>query len=42
MNLGLIRQIGTAKETKGTGTVPISQFTIIGRVVAWIIEKSEF
>ena len=39
MNLGLIRQIGTAKETKGTGTVPISQFTIIGRVVAWIIES---
>ena len=39
VNMGLIRQIGTAKETKGTGTVDIFQFTIIGRVVAWIVES---
>jgi hypothetical protein len=39
VNMGLIRQVGTAKETKGTGTVDIYQFTIIGRVVAWIVES---
>jgi hypothetical protein len=32
-------QIGIAKETKGNGTVPIFQFTIIGHVVAWVVES---
>src|SRR5919202_1840444 len=39
VNMGLLRHVGTAKETKGTGTVDIFQFTIIGRVVAWIVES---
>ena len=39
VDMGLIRQVATAKQTKGTGTVPIFQFTIIGRVVSWIVES---
>lgn len=39
INLGLIVQTGWEKETKGTGTVPIFQFTIIGQFVAWIVES---
>jgi hypothetical protein len=37
--LGLIEQIGTAKQTKGTGPVPIFQFTPVGHVIAWILES---
>jgi len=37
--LGLIEQIGTAKQTKGTGTVRIFQFTPVGHVIAWILES---
>ncbi|HET7285201.1 MAG TPA: hypothetical protein VFI70_10990 [Nitrososphaeraceae archaeon] len=32
-------QIGTAKETKGSGTVSIFQFTIAGHVVTWVVES---
>ena len=39
VNWGLMVQIGIAKETKGNGTVPIFQFTIIGHVVAWVVES---
>jgi len=39
VNIGLLAQTGTAKETKGSGTVPIYQFTSIGNVVAWIVES---
>lgn len=39
VNLGLIDQIGWAKESKGNGTVPIFHFTIFGNVIAWIIES---
>jgi hypothetical protein len=38
VNLGLIDQIEWAKESKGNGTVPIFHFTIVGNVMAWIIE----
>jgi hypothetical protein len=37
VNIGLLGQTGTAKETKGSGTVPTYQFTSIGNVVAWIV-----
>ena len=40
VNLGLIAQIGTAKQSKGTGTVPIFQFTPVGHAIAWILESS--
>ena len=39
VNIGLIFQSGTAKESKGTGIVPIFQFTIVGNVIAWILES---
>jgi hypothetical protein len=39
INMGLIMHIGTAKETKGTGTVDIFQFTTLGRVMAWVVES---
>jgi len=39
VNIGLLAQTGTAKETKGSGTVPIYQFTSIGNVVAWVVES---
>ncbi|MGC2575876.1 MAG: hypothetical protein WA364_30605 [Candidatus Nitrosopolaris sp.] len=39
VNLGLIVQIGTAKQSKGTGTVPIFEFTHVGHAIAWIIES---
>jgi hypothetical protein len=37
--LGLIARTGTAKQTKGTGIVPIFQFTPVGHVIAWILES---
>jgi hypothetical protein len=39
VNLGLIVQIGRTKEAKGNGTVPIFEFTIVGHVIAWVIES---
>jgi hypothetical protein len=39
VNLGIIVQVGTAKETKGTGIVSIFQFTEVGRMMAWIVES---
>jgi hypothetical protein len=39
VNLGLIAPIGRAKESKGNGTVPIFDFTIVGNVIAWIVES---
>lgn len=39
VNLGLIAEIGPAKESKGTGTTTIYEFTIVGKIVAWIIES---
>jgi hypothetical protein len=39
-NLGLMAQIGIATQTKGTGTVPIFQFTPVGHAIAWIIEST--
>jgi hypothetical protein len=38
VKLGLIAQVGTVKESKGTGIIPIFQFTIVGQVIAWIVE----
>jgi hypothetical protein len=38
IELGLIAKIGTAKESRGTGTVDIYRFTKVGEVVAWIVE----
>jgi hypothetical protein len=38
--LGLISQIRTAKQTKGTGIVRIFQFTPVGHAIAWIIEST--
>src|ERR671929_1589977 len=34
VDVGLIMQVRTEKETKGTGTVPIFQFTTLGWVMA--------
>jgi hypothetical protein len=39
INLGLIVQIGTAKESKGTGIVNIFQFTEVGHMMAWVVES---
>ena len=39
MKLGLVMQVGTAKQTKGTGVVDIFQFTELGRVMAWVVEN---
>jgi hypothetical protein len=39
VNLSLIAQIGTAKQSKGNGTVPIFEFTIVGQVIAWVVES---
>jgi len=38
-NIGLIIQVGTAKETKGTGIVDIFQFTEVGRMMALVVES---
>jgi hypothetical protein len=38
-NLGIIVQAGTAKETKGTGLVPIFRFTEVGNMMAWVVES---
>jgi hypothetical protein len=38
--LGAVAQVCTTKESKGSGTVPIFQFTIVGHVIAWIIEST--
>jgi hypothetical protein len=37
--LGLIVQIGTAKQSKGTGTLPVFQFTSVGHIIGWIVES---
>jgi hypothetical protein len=39
IDLGLVMQTGMVKETKGEGSVPIFQFTIIGNLVSWIVES---
>jgi hypothetical protein len=39
VKLGLVRQTGTAKQTKGTGIVDIFQFTELGCVMAWVVES---
>jgi hypothetical protein len=39
VKMGITVQIGSAKESKGSGTVPIFQFTNVGQVIAWIIES---
>jgi hypothetical protein len=39
VDVGLIMQVRTEKETKGTGTVPIFQFTTLGWVMAWVVES---
>jgi hypothetical protein len=39
IDVGIIMQVRTEKETKGTGTIPIFQFTTLGRVMAWVVES---
>ena len=39
VKLGLVVQVGKAKQTKGTGIVDIFQFTELGRVMAWVVES---
>lgn len=39
--MGLLKYVRTEKETKGTGTVPIFQFTTLGRLMAWVVESMD-
>lgn len=39
VDLGLIVQTGVEKESKGTGTVPIFRFTIMGHLISYIVES---
>ena len=31
--------LAPAKESKGTGTLPVFQFTSVGHIIAWIVES---
>ena len=37
--LGLIQNIGTRKQTKGSGDVTVYKYTDFGRLLAWIIQS---